>query len=68
MSTERVLDLFGLTGPQQTMVNEDAGELVADRLVDQRRGNRRVDTAGKPADDSGRSHLGPNLFDSVLDN
>ena len=40
-------DLLGLVGAQQPVVDEDAGELVADRLVDQHRGdalNRRRPT------------------------
>ena len=33
------------------MVDEDAGELVADGAVDERGGDRRVDAPGQPADD-----------------
>jgi hypothetical protein len=32
------------------VIDEDAGQLVADRLVDQDRGDRAVDPARKPAD------------------
>ena len=32
------------------MIDENAGELVADRLVDQHRGDRRIDAARQPAD------------------
>ena len=32
---EQVDDRFGLVEPQHTVVDEHAGELVADRLVDQ---------------------------------
>ena len=32
------------------MIDEDAGELVADRLVDQHRGDRGIDAAGQAAD------------------
>ena len=39
------------------MVDEDAGELIADRLVDQRRGDRRIDTAGEPEKHGVASHL-----------
>ena len=42
-----LLDLLGLARPQQPVVDEDAGELVADRPVHQRRGDRRVDPAGQ---------------------
>ena len=34
------------------MVDEDAGELVADRLVDQHRGDALIDAARQPADDA----------------
>ena len=36
------------------MIDEDAGELIADRLVDQQRGDGRVDPAGEPADHAAR--------------
>ena len=36
---------------QQAVVDEDAGEPVADRLVDQRRGDARVDAARQAEDD-----------------
>ena len=42
--------LLGLALPQQAVIDEDAGELVADRLVDQHRGDRRIDAAGQAAD------------------
>ena len=47
---ERPLDLLALVQPQQTRVDEDAGELVADRAMHQRRRDRRVDAARQPAD------------------
>ena len=36
---------------QQAVVDEDAGELVADRAVDQRRGDARIDAARQAEDD-----------------
>ena len=36
--------------PQQPVVDEDAGQLVADRLGEQGRDDRRIDAAGQPAD------------------
>ena len=39
-------DLLGFAEPQQAVVDEDAGELLADRLVDQHRRHREVDAAG----------------------
>ena len=45
-----LLDLFGLAGPQQPMVHEHAGELVAHGAVHERRRDRRIHPAGQPAD------------------
>ena len=45
------LDLLGLARAQQAVVDEHAGQLVADRALHERRGDRRVDAAGQPADD-----------------
>ena len=42
---EQVDDGFGLVQPQHAVVDEHAGELVADRLVDQHRGHGRIHTA-----------------------
>ena len=52
------LDLLGLAGAQEAGVDEDAGQLVAHRLVDQRRGHRGVDPARQTADDPLGSDLG----------
>ena len=41
------LDLLGLARAQQPVVDEHAGELVADGPVHQRRRHRRVDAAGQ---------------------
>ena len=44
-------DLLGLGEPQQAVIDEHAGELVADRFVDQHRGDRAESTPpDKPAD------------------
>ena len=42
---EGPLHLLPLVQPEEAGVDEDAGELIADGLVHQRRGDRRVDTA-----------------------
>ena len=39
-----------LVQAQQAVVDEDAGQLVADRAVDQRRGDARIDAAGQAED------------------
>ena len=41
---------FASFEPQQAVVDEHAGELIADRLVDQRRGHRGIDAAGQAED------------------
>ena len=46
-----------LVQPQQPVIDEHAGELVADRLVDQRRRDARVDAARQPEDDVVLPHL-----------
>ena len=46
-----LLDLLGLALAQQAVVDEHARELVADRLVHDRRGDGGVDAAGQAADD-----------------
>ena len=46
----RALDLLALVQAQQPGVDEDAGELVADRAMHERRRDRRVDAAGQSAD------------------
>jgi hypothetical protein len=43
-------DLLASPMPHQAVIDEDAGQLVADRLVDQHRGDRRIDPAGQAAD------------------
>ena len=51
---ERRDDLVALVLAHQAVVDEDAGQLVADRLVDEQRRHARVDAAGEPADDLAR--------------
>ena len=50
VARERVHHLLGLVQAQQPVVDEHAGQLVADRLVDQRRRDRRIDAARQPED------------------
>ena len=58
MVAEQGLDLFALVHAKQAVVDEDAGQLLANGLVDQDRRNRTVDAARQPANDSAR----PDLF------
>ena len=52
-----LLDLLALVLSQQTVVDEDADQLVADGLVHDRGGDRRVDSAGESADHAARADL-----------
>ena len=51
----------------QPVVDEDARELVADRLVDEQRGDGRVDAAREAADDALRADLRADPLDLLLD-
>ena len=64
---EVVLDLLDLAFAQQAVVDEHAGELVADGLVDEGGGDCGVDTAGQAADHFGVADLLADLGDLVLD-
>ena len=59
-------DLVGLVEPHQAVVDEDAGELVADRLVDQHRRDRGVDAAREAADHPALADLRADLLDHAL--
>ena len=61
------LDLLGLAGPQQPVVDEHAGQLVADGPMDQCRGHRRVDAAGQAADHLLVADLRSDRGDLLLD-
>ena len=47
---ERALDLLALVQSQQPGVDEDAGELIADRAMHERRRDGRIHAAGESAD------------------
>ena len=59
--------LVPLAEAQQAVVDEDAGELVADGAVDQGGGHRGVDAAGKAEDDMVAADLLADAGDGVLD-
>ena len=67
LAQERLLDLLGLVKPEQSGVDEHAGELIADRLVHDRRGDRGIDATRQPADHSLRPDLRTDLGDGLLD-
>ncbi len=57
---ESLADLRRFVEPQHAVVDEDAGQLVADRAVNDERRHRRVDAAAQRADDMSVAHLGAN--------
>ena len=67
VAAERLDHLLGLVRAHEAVVDEDAGELVADRLVDEQRGDGRVDAAGERADHALRADLGADPLDLLLD-
>ena len=67
VSLERLDDLLALVLAHEAGVDEHARELVADGLVHERRGDRRVDAAGQAADGAAVADLGPDLLDGLLD-
>ena len=60
-------DALGLVFAEEAVVDEDAGELVADGFVDERRGDGGVDAAGEGADDAAVADLGADAGDGVGD-
>ena len=67
VAAERLGDLLGLVRAHEAVVDEDARELVADRLVDEQRRDRGVDAAGEPADHPLRADLRADPLDLLLD-
>ena len=58
-------DLLALAEPHQPVIDEHAGELLADRLVDQHGGDRRIDAAREPADHPALADLRADLLDRL---
>jgi len=48
------------------MINEDAGEILADRFLDQGRGHGRIDAAREGAENLLVPHFRPNFLDFIL--
>src|SRR5690606_28032120 len=67
VAPERALDALALALAEQPCVHEDARELIADRPVDQRCRDRRVDTARQSTDHLGITDLATDLLDLGLD-
>src|SRR5690606_35881835 len=67
VTAERLFHLFGFPGPEETMIDEDAGQPVTHRLVDEGGRHRRVDSPRERTDDAVFADLGPDLLDLGLD-
>ena len=67
VAAERLGDLLGLVRAHEAVVDEDAGELVADGLVDEQRRHGGVDAAGEAADHPLRADLRADPLDLLLD-
>ena len=59
--------LLALALAHQAVVDEHAGQLVADGAVDEQRGDRGVDAAGEPADHAAVADLGADAGDLLVD-
>ena len=66
MVPEQVDHGLGLVEPEHAVVDEHAGELVADRFVDQHGGDGGIDAAGKAADHLALADLRADLLDRLL--
>ena len=66
MVAEHGDDLLRLAQPQQAVIDEDAGQLVPDRLMDQNRRHRGVDAARQAADHLLVAHLFADLADRLF--
>ena len=66
MEREGLHHLFRFIDPQQPRIDEDADELIADRLVDERRGHRRIDAAREPEDHFVAADVGANAGHGFL--
>ena len=64
---EGLFYLLGFPGTKQTVVDEHAGQLIADRMVHQSGGYRRVDPSRQSANDLLRPHLAADSVHRLLD-
>src|SRR5262249_25694185 len=56
-----------LASPQQTVIDENARELIADSFMEQGRRNARVDAAAQAENDLLSANLRLDVFDRLLD-
>ena len=66
VAAEQLDDGLAFVQAQQAVVDEHAGELVADRLVDQHGGDRAIDAAGQPADHPALADLLADFLDRLV--
>ena len=64
---EILLDLFGLPLTQESVVDEDTGQLRPDGPLHQRRGDGRVHTSGQRTKHPAVPHLGADVRDGLVD-
>ena len=66
VAAEQVDDGLAFVEPQQPVIDEHAGQLIADRLVDQHGGDRTIDAAGQPADHPALADLLADFLDRLV--
>ena len=64
---ESLQNLGRLVEPQDAVVDEDAGELIADRLMNDQRRDGRIDAAAQRADHASAADLRPDLRRCLVD-
>ncbi len=65
-AAEELDDVLRLIETHQTVIDEDAGELIADRLMDEDGGDGGIDAAGKAADHPPLADLLADLRDRAI--
>src|SRR5262245_9048051 len=66
VTAEQLDDVARFVLPHEAVVDEDAGQLVADGFADEDRGDSRVDAAGEAADDLPLPHFAAYAVDRLL--
>ncbi len=67
LALERLHYLLRFPLPQQAVVHKDTGQLVANRVMDERRRDRRIDAAAETQQHLPLTHLGTDLLNLLLD-
>ena len=66
MAAKQRHHLFGLAEPQQSVIDEYAGELLADRLVNEHSGDGGIDAARQAADHPALADLAADFLDRLV--